>query len=144
MAPLCLALLVGVGCSSKPVDDGKVAVKGKLVDNGKPLTLDPSKIPLPKGATGIPPGTGGTAIFQVLFTAADGNESTPAQTHPETATFEARLKPGKYKIAITAKFGFSPDAPDYFKGIFAADKTPIIRDIKAGDEIVIDVSKPQG
>ena len=50
------------------------------------------------------------------------------------------IKPGKYKISLTG----SPGQPDPFGGKFTPDKTKIVRDVAAGAEIVIDVSKPEG
>jgi hypothetical protein len=34
--------------------------------------------------------------------------------------------------------------PDYFKGKFAPGKTKILRDIKPGEEVVIDIAKERG
>ncbi|MCE9567080.1 MAG: hypothetical protein K8U57_34185 [Planctomycetes bacterium] len=145
LAPLGLVLLASLGCSeNKPTEDGKVVVKGKLLDNGKPLVLTPSLASLPKGATGVPPGTGGGVTLTIVFVPVDSNEQTQAKPNLENMTFEANLKPGKYKVAVTAKFGIAPDAPEYFKGIFTLDRTQIVREVKAGEDIVIDVSKPQG
>ncbi|MBA4186598.1 MAG: hypothetical protein C0467_01130 [Planctomycetaceae bacterium] len=139
-----VSLAICAGCSNSKTDPGKVVVKGKLLDNGKPLTLEPTKANLPKGAHGLPPGTAGAAILQIVFISVESKEQTPAQTNLETMTFEAQIKPGQYKIAVTAKFGFAPDTPDYFKGMYTPDKTQILRDIKGGEEILLDLTKPQG
>jgi hypothetical protein len=133
-----------MGCSISKTEDGKVTVRGTLFENGKPLTIDASKVVLPKGAHGLPPGTGNGAIVQVVFIATDTKEQTPAQTRPDTMTFEAKLKPGQYKIAITVKFGFAPDTPDYLKGAYSPEKTQILRDIKGGEDLTLDITKPQG
>jgi hypothetical protein len=50
------------------------------------------------------------------------------------------IKPGQYKIAITATVG----GPDYFGDKFSEEKTPIVREVKAGEDIVIDLAKPNG
>jgi hypothetical protein len=142
-AALALALVIGglTGCGGGA--DGRVTVKGKLLDDGKPFVLDKSKLKLPSGATSLPPGSN---PLVVSFIPVESGETTNANVSADTGTFEANgtdgkgIKPGKYKIAVTATVG----GADYFGGKFAPDKTQIIRDVKPGEEIIIDVSKPQG
>ncbi len=55
---------------------------------------------------------------------------------------DVNLVPGTYKITIGAGAGMN--SPDYFGGKFSQEKTQIKREIKAGEDIVIDVAKPQG
>ncbi len=143
---LCRALgvvalvFLAAGCGEKP--DGRVVIRGKLVEGAKPFVLDTSKLKLPGGATGVPPGS---RPLTLTFIAVEGSDQQFAVVNLETGTFEVLgdgkgIKPGKYKIALTAAVG----GPDYFGGKFAADKTQIVREVKAGEEIVIDVTKPQG
>lgn len=108
---LCLlgALLTGCGSSS----DGETAVvRGKLLDKGQPFKLDQSKIPLPKGATAVPPGTE-SSVLRITFVQMGETEQYPAVYNPETSTFEVRgpakhgIKPGRYKIIITAKYSMA-------------------------------------
>ena len=145
VVPLLLCL---TGCGKESNGANLVVVTGKLVENGKPFVLDQSKIPLPKGATSAPPGTTGNAL-RVTFIA-EGGEQFVAKTNVETGTFEVLgttgkgIAPGRYKIALKASFGMGPDSPEYFKGQFSPEKTQIVRDVKAGEEVVIDVAKPQG
>jgi len=138
-----------IGCSGSKTepDPGNLIVKGKLVEGSKPFTLDPSKVPMPKGATAPPPGMGNP--LQILFFAGEGTQQYSADVNAEMGTFEVKgdgkgIPPGRYKIAITAKHGFGPDTPDYFRGRYSQENTKIIREIKPGDEIVIDVTKPEG
>ncbi len=143
-------LLATAGCGGKDDKEaaGKTVVTGKLVDNGKPFGLDASRVPLPKGAHSLPPGL--TSLLKVTFIATESKEIYEADVNPEAGTFEVKgtdgkgIKPGRYRIAVTGRVGISPDTPDFFKGKFAPEKTQILRDVKPGDEIVIDVSKVQG
>ena len=136
-----LSILLIAGCADK--SDGRSVVKGKLLDGKKPFVFDQSKIKLPPGATALPPGS---RPLVVLFIPVDGSGPTSAVVNLETGTFEVPgtdgkgIKPGRYKIAVTAGVG----GGDYFDNIFTAEKTQIIRDIQPGEEVVIDVSKPQG
>jgi len=127
--------------------------KGKLLDNGKPFALDESKIQLPKGATAPPPGSEGFRIVFILNESKETKEQFPAKFHPESSTFEVPgpkgkgIKPGRYKIAITANYvptSRDADGGDYFGGVFTREKTQISREVKEGEEIIIDVSKPKG
>jgi hypothetical protein len=121
-----------------------------LVEKGQPFFLDQSKVPLPKGATGVPPGVEGSSVLQVTFIDAQTGESFDAKTYPEAGTFEVTgadgkgIKPGRYRIAVTARYGFGEDTPDYFRGRFTPEKTQIVRDIHAGEDVVIDIAKPNG
>jgi hypothetical protein len=141
-----LLLLAGCGSSS---DGPTTLVKGKLLENGKPFTLDQSRIPLPKGATAPPPG--GPSLLRISFIPVNGTEQFMATVDAATGEFQVPgtegkgIKPGQYKVAITAATTLSPDGKgDYFGGKLSADKTPIVREVKPGEEIVIDVAKPQG
>lgn len=145
-----MAALIGCGGS----ESGETTiVKGVLLDNGKPFSLDQSKISLPKGATGLPPGSEDSMI-RITFIPVGSADQYPATYHAETGTFEVLgpskkgIKVGKYKIAITGNLSISKGKEggegDYFNGKFTADKTQINREVKAGEEIKIDISKPEG
>jgi hypothetical protein len=137
-----LAVLWAAGCGGA---DGRVPVSGRLVDGGKPFAFDQSKVKLPPGATGLPPGSNPVTV---LFTPAEGGEASSAMLSLTDGTFTVPgkdgkgLKPGKYKVAVTG--GAGGGAPDYFGGKFTADKTQIVKDVQPGQEVVIDVAKPAG
>lgn len=147
---LPLAAVMAVGCEKEGPAAGKTILKGKLVKGGEPYALDQSKVKLPKGGTAMPPGISTSSVLQVVLISADGKDQYTAKTNSDTGTFEVAgpdgkgIAPGRYKIAVTAKVGLSPSDPDLFGGRYAADKTQILRDIKDGEDVVIDVSKPQG
>src|SRR5689334_10858564 len=116
---LSLAIPVGLaGCSGDKNGAGSektFIVKGKLLDNGRPYVLDPSKTPLPKGAHGLPPGVSASSALSVEFIAAEVPKiHYQAETNPESGTFEVKgpdgkgIKAGRYKIAVTGRFGFGP------------------------------------
>lgn len=148
-ALLVTAALATVGCGGNNRDDSpRSVVTGKLVDNNKPFALDPSKVPLPKGARALPPGI--TGALSIVFISSDTKESYTADVNADAGTFQVKgidgkgIKAGRYRIAVTGRMGISPDTPDYFGGKFTPEKTQILRDVKGGDDVVIDVSKPQG
>lgn len=148
---LIVASAAALGCGdSKKEEAGLTIVKGKLVDGGKPFFLDQSKVPLPKGAHGLPPGTEGSSALQIMFIPSDGKGSFTAKANAESGTFEVLgdsgkgIPPGRYKIVMTAQLGMGPDTPDFFKGKYGLSNTKIVRDVKAGEEVVIDVSKADG
>ena len=134
--------LFAAGCGGT---DDRVKVQGKLLDNGKAFSLDASKMKLPAGATALPPGT---KAIQIIFVPAEGGDTASASVSETDWTFSVPgsdgkgIKPGKYKIAITG--GAGGGFPDYFGGKYSLDRTPIVRDVKAGEPIEIDVAKPAG
>ena len=123
--------------------DGRVVARGKLVEKDKPFIIDLANAKAAPGGKGVPPGTRPIAMF---FHPEDGGDPLGANVDAGTGTFEAKgpdgkgIKPGRYKIALTGP----PGGPDPFGGKFTSDKTKIVREVTAGAEIVIDVSKPEG
>ena len=132
-----LAIVIAFGCGGTPATK-KVAVKGKLMEGANPFILDTAKLKLPPG-TSLPPGT---RPIQITFIPVEPGESAPANVDAATGTFTVNLAPGTYKIAITASAGMGTS--DYFGNKYSSDKTQIRRDVKEGDEITIDITKPQG
>jgi hypothetical protein len=153
------ALVVLTGCGNS--DEGElVIVRGKLTENGKPFVLDQAKIPIPKGATAPPPGSEGLRIVFIAMGGKktskniDTDERFPATYHADTGTFEVPgpkgkgIRPGRYKITIIADYSISggkdKESSDYFGGKFSQEKTQIIREVNGGEEIAIELAKPQG
>jgi hypothetical protein len=132
------------GCGSGATPDGRTVVKGRIVENGSPFVPDPAKLKLPKG-TSLPPGTN---LLQVTFIPKTGGENVPAIVNPNDGSFTVSgadgkgIKPGVYKIAVTANAG--PGTADLLGGRFGPDNTPIEREVRPGDEVVIDVAKAKG
>lgn len=151
--PMLVALLAAVfatGCGKDGPDPGKMIVTGKLVKGNEAYFLDLSKVKLPKGGHAMPPGVSGNSVLQVSLISMDTKERYEAETFPEAGTFKVAgpqgkgITPGRYKIVLVARVGFSPTDPDLFEGRYSDQKSQIIRDIKPGDDVVIDVDKPQG
>lgn len=143
---LCVALLVLpfalVGCGPSDV---KVVVRGRLLENGQPFTADPSKVKLPKGAA-LPPGV---QPLQIMFIPVERGETYIATvTDPASGKFEVTgsdgrgVKPGKYKVSVQINTG--PGTPDALGGKYSPEKTTINREVKEGEELVIDLAKPAG
>ncbi len=132
------------GCGSGATPDGRTVVKGRVVENGNPFVPDPAKLKLPKG-TSLPPGTN---LLQVTFIPTTGGDTVPAIVNPSDGSFTVSgadgkgIKPGVYKIAVTANTG--PGTPDLLGGKFGLENTPIAREVKPGEEVVIDVAKAKG
>lgn len=143
------AVTTVVGCDGEKPKDTRpdISVRGKLIDNGKAWVYEePKNSKMPPGVS-QPPGVAGapgSGAVQVMFKSVEGADVVYANLDISAGTFTAKgLKPGRYKIAL---FNSStmPGATDPFKGQFTEAKTKIVRDLKDGDDITIDVSKPGG
>lgn len=137
-AALVLGTALLTGCGA----DGRITVKGKLMDKDKPFVIDAAN-PKQTGGKGTPPGT---RPLVIAFYPAEGGDMIGANVDASAGTFTVNgpdgkgIKPGRYKITVTG----SPGSPDPFNGKFTPEKTQIVRDVKPNEEIVIDVSKPTG
>ena len=92
-------------------------------------------------------GTLEVRIDEKRFRSAEGGDFVSGVLDATAGTFTASgLKPGRYKITLGLNTGMAPPgARDPFGGKFSPDRTQIVRDLtKDGEEIVIDVSKPNG
>lgn len=134
---LALAMGLVAGCGSSAPK--KVLIKGKLLEGANPFVLDASKLKLPAGAKGMPPGS---LPLRVTFIPAEDGEISPANVDASTGTFTVSLTPGSYRVSVVASAEMG--APDYFGGKHSPERTQIRKDVKEGEEIVIDLSKPQG
>lgn len=142
-----LLSLIMFGCQSENKDVvTKVSLKGKLVDNGKQWTFDEGKIKFPKGVS-MPPGitAGGTSPVQVVFFSdTPGVDAVHCNVNVADGTFTVpAIKPGHYRVAIflpaTSGVGTDP-----FGNKFTIANTKIVRDIVGGEDLVFDITKPQG
>src|SRR5262245_56888563 len=147
---LGVSFVVGVsclflGCAGSKDDGPRVNARGRLLDKGKPYVFDEAKVKLPPGTSAPPVAeSGGGGGVQIAFISVEGSDTSYARLDPNTGTFEVQgLKPGRYKIALTVSNAL-PGATDPFGGKFTPEKTKIIRDIKGGEDIEIDISKPTG
>lgn len=145
-AGLLAALALIAGCQEKKKDEGpRITIHGRIVDKDKPFSMDSYKPKLPPG-TSTPPaaGGGGSGAIQLAFYPADNSDVRYARVNQDMTFDLGDLKPGKYKIVLTAG-NLPPGTPDPFGGKFTQEKSKIVRDLnKDGEDIVIDISKPQG
>jgi hypothetical protein len=146
----CLFVVLGFsfaacGCNrSGPGGEKKSVIKGRVTNAGNVIPVKPM-----------------VGIFKVRFyrmqNDADDKTADPfdAVVDTQTGNFEVKgpdgkgIPSGKYRITIQQfdSFPSSPDKADEadaYKGKFAPGKSPIIREVGASGEIIIDVSKPQG
>jgi len=124
----CLAL---AGCGA---EESGVEVRGRLTQDGKPLVVDPQQREIGIGGVEIcfhRIGEDGKPTGQGEMTQADaeGNFDLPD-----------RITPGRYRIAVKHLVGGS----DALLGKFDQHNSPIVRQITGGEEIVIDLAKPEG
>jgi hypothetical protein len=142
-------VLIPLGCSdqksSTPPD---VEVRGRILNQGTPYNAPTENLPPGSGALTIVflsvdrPGTQEFARYDAV---------TSSFTVPGSAS--KGLPAGRYKIAISAGasggMAQRPGNPK-LKGVkdplaeFTPQKTKIVREVKAGEEIVIDLAKPEG
>jgi hypothetical protein len=133
----CLITIVLVGCGGGPKDDS-VPVRGQVTNAGAPLKVNRPDV--------------GLGYVEVHFyrIADDGSVSTdPADAAvDESGNFTVRgrdghgLPPGKYRITVR-QLDPAPDN-DKLQGRFNLKNSKIVRDVSPDQEIVIDVSRPEG
>jgi hypothetical protein len=128
---LVLACVSLAGCGGPPRLTG---VHGRLLDRGQPLHLP----------EGLPPGDPGARVTFYPLEEKEGTEAQQAAVSPDgTFTLPGNdrngIVPGKYRVGVAlGAFG----TPDRLKGAFGEKTSPLVRDVTGGEEIVIDVGKP--
>jgi len=115
-----MGCILAFGCGG-----GGGAVKGKVLRGGQPIKV------------------GDKGMVQVRFIAEDNGYTAPVAADGSftlTGNEGKGIPAGKYKIAVLA---YDPyPTKDLLGGKFSAMATPINRDVKPGDEVVIDLDKP--
>ena len=125
-----------LGCGNPPGDT--VPVHGKLTNNGEPLAVKGRELGL------------GYVELHFYRMNEDGTiDKDPADAAvEESGEFTVRgrdgggLPPGKYKIAVR-QLDPAPDN-DKLGGRFNLENTPLVREVREGEEIIIDLARPQG
>lgn len=132
--PFCVtALLVFsfIGCEEKSTGAKPSLMKGKLTRSGQPLQ--------------VPDVAGRVQLSFYPFREnrqelVDPNEAT---VNPADGTFEIRgldgkgIPPGKYRVVVRQWIDYPSD--DALKGAYALDRTPLVIDVVAGEDIIIDL-----
>jgi hypothetical protein len=129
---VALLLILAPGCSSEgPLVKGK----GQVLYKEKPLKVKPRTQVI---VTFIPTDKG------------DKPKHYECDYNLDDATFEAGyqgkgLPVGKYRISVEQKMpGSTPPDVKKMNDTFGGDHSPIIRELKDEQPIVIDLSKPEG
>jgi hypothetical protein len=151
-ALVCLVAL-GLVCGCGAGGPSGVKVKGKLVKNGQPVSVDlPSGKPLPPGESGrmkvwfYPVKADNEVIVDANggITALGGEQATVESDGSFwlTGSKGTGIPAGKYRIVITHADPSS--GKDLLKGAYSEANSKITRDVTSEQEIVIDLAKPQG
>lgn len=131
-----LGCMFAMGCANAP-DERLVEVKGQLTNAGQPLKVQRQDV--------------GLGLIQLEFYQIQAQGQS---TDPETARLDEQgrftvpgrtghgIPPGKYRVAVR-QWDPYPDF-DRLKGKFDAKHSPIIRQLTGQEEVLIDVSKPEG
>ncbi|MGQ9576189.1 MAG: hypothetical protein ACUVUC_12805 [Thermoguttaceae bacterium] len=133
------------GCRRGPREGKVVIVRGKVVDAGQPIQGLQAK-PDPKNPYG--------GYLEVRFLKYDekgkrvaGADTYSARADPTGAfelkgRFQRGIPPGKYRIGVHLWDKY-PEK-DRLKGKFEDVDSPIVREVTGQEEIIIDISKPEG
>lgn len=125
--------LTGCGGAGKADGVHGVAVKGRLLDHGKPLKLKPNE------------------QIQVTFVSEKGGDANQVASigdyDPETGLFEIAgpsgqgIPPGKYRVGVASRIYGGEEDTNRFEGHFDAEVTPLEADVGAeeGQEFDVDL-----
>jgi hypothetical protein len=136
LAVTCLAL-AGCGPSSGPgTAEGRTKPKGKILENGLPIKVRTEN---------LPPGDPGMKVTFVTLGGSNAGDEINAQIiDAKEGTFELigadakGIPPGKYRVVIV----MAPEGgTDYFKGKYSREKSKIEVEVKANENLVIDVAQ---
>jgi hypothetical protein len=129
--------LAGCGPSSGPgTAEGRTKPKGKILENGLPIKVRTEN---------LPPGDPGMKVTFIKIGSADAGDEINAQIiDAKEGTFELigadakGIPPGKYRVVIV----MAPEGgTDYFKGKYSREKSKIEVEVKANEDLVIDVAQ---
>lgn len=124
-----LVLTALSGCGSQKV------VTGKITNKGQPLPVSEKGVIQVTFATAAP---SGKSAHREVYPAVVQPDGTFKVAGPE----EKGIEPGKYQISVQLLDPYP--AVDRLRGYFAPGKTPIVREVKGGAPLEIDLARPQG
>jgi hypothetical protein len=128
-----LVLVVFWGCSRNATEDGTVRVRGRVTNAGQPLEVEGTDVGLGSVAVGFYPMYDGEELVEL--TSAQAN----AEGHFELID---GIPPGTYRITVR-QWDPYPQV-DRLKGKFDEKRSKIVRQLTGEEDLVIDVSKPEG
>jgi hypothetical protein len=131
VAAVWVAAVIVIGCTSGDLNKG-VTVRGRVVQNGRPLKFLPKEdVSIGFSAADAAPGSGGFGASAGV-NAADG-------TFTVTGRNNAGVPPGRYRVSLSSQVGYGN--VDRFDKLFDGKKPPLIVEISPGgtQAVVIDV-----
>jgi hypothetical protein len=131
VSAVCIAAVVVVGCTSGDPNKG-VTVRGRVVQNGRPLKFLPNEdVSIGFSAADAASGSGGFGASAGV-NAADG-------TFTVTGRNNTGVPPGRYRVSMSSQVGYGN--VDRFEKLFDGKKPPLIVEISSGgaQAVVIDV-----
>jgi hypothetical protein len=130
VSAVCIAAVVVVGCTSGDPNKG-VTVRGRVVQNGRPLKFLPNEdVSIGFSAADAAPGSGGFGTSAGV-NAADG-------TFTVTGRNNTGVPLGRYRVSLSSQVGYGK--ADRFEKLLDGKK-PLIVEISPGEAqaVVIDV-----
>jgi hypothetical protein len=129
---LCLLVVIAPGCST---ESKQVTVKGKLLNHGSPLKVDPK--------------VGVTVSLVPVVEQGKAATNFPANFNRDDATFDVPgpqgkgIPPGRYRVSVFQQAISIPEWMADMNEQFSPSNTRIVRDIEKDTDIVVDLSKPE-
>lgn len=125
-------LVIGlVGCAEKSTGAKPTVMKGRLTKGGQPL-----QVPNVAGRVQL-------TFYPYRDNRKELVDPNEATVNFADGTFEIRgldgkgIPPGKYRVVVRQWMNFPSD--DALKGAYALDRTPLVIDVVAGEDILIDL-----
>ena len=133
-----MALILGCSQASNGIKETVVPVKGRVTNAGQPLAISNTVLGWVEVAFMEIKGEGKQAQAGQAFAA--HADASGAFTIP--GLLGNGLPPGKYRIAVQQWDPFPKT--DKLGGKFSKQSTKIVREVTGKEEVLIDVSKPEG
>ena len=138
IAILAMAAILGCSRSSSGIKETAVPVKGRVTNAGQPLKISNPMVGWVEVAFIEMKGEGKEAKAGEIFT----THSDESGAFAVAGRLGNGLTPGKYRIAVHQWDPFPQT--DKLGGKFGEKSTRIVREVTGKEEILIDVSRPEG
>jgi len=138
IAILAMAAIPGCSRSARGIKETAVPVKGRVTNAGQPLKISNPMVGWVEVAFIEIKGEGREAKAGEIFT----THADESGAFAMAGRLGNGLPPGKYRIAVRQWDPFPQT--DKLGGKFGAKNTPIVREVTGKEEILIDVSRPEG
>jgi len=127
------SILAVCGCSSPSTEIATVKFTGKITQNGQPLTISPANEASKAGKV---------EVILYPYTEEKGKMVEPNYAYYQSDgqfVVESGVPAGKYRITV-AQWDPYPQK-DLLKGGYGKENSPIVHEIKGGENLDIDLSK---